>query len=84
LTSCGFRNFEQVKSFCCPSKDDLNDGTSMVRGATFLQNAEIVPYEFLIELCGNENGFSYGAPHSSSGKWNAINRGACFTESIPR
>ena len=55
-----------------------------MQGATFLQNAETVPYEFLSELYGIENGFYCGAPHSTCGKWDAINRGARFTQSILR
>jgi len=33
-----------------------------MQGATFLQNAENVPYEFLSELYGNKNGFYHDAP----------------------
>jgi len=43
-----------------------------------------MPYEFLSELRGNENRLYHGAPHSTSGKWDAINRGARLTKSIPR
>jgi len=32
----------------------------------------------------NWNGFYRGAPHSTSGKWDAINRGPRFTKTIPR
>jgi len=55
-----------------------------VQGATFLQNFKTMPYVFLSELFGNENGFYHGAPHSSYGKWDTINRGARFTKSIPQ
>ena len=55
-----------------------------MQGATFLQNAETVPFEFLVELYGIENGFYYGAPPSTCGKWDVINRGARFTQSILR
>jgi len=55
----------------------------MVQSATFLQNAETVPYKFLSELYGKENGFDHGATHSTSVKWYAINREARFTKSIP-
>jgi len=55
-----------------------------VQGATFLQNAETVSYKFLSKLYGIENGFYRGALHSTTGKWDATNRGARFTKSIPR
>jgi len=84
LTCCGPHNSKRIKSYGCPSKWDPNGGTSTVQGATFLQNAETVPYEFLSELYWIESGFYRGAPHSTSGKWDAINRGARFTKSIPR
>jgi len=74
---------KQVKSYGSPSKGDPKGGTSMVPGATFLQNAETVPYECLSELYGIEIRFYCGAPHSTSGKRDAINRGARFTKSIP-
>jgi len=54
-----------------------------VQGTTFLQSAETVPYEFLSELYGNENGFYYGVLHFTNGKWDAINRGDRVTKSIP-
>jgi len=54
-----------------------------VQGATFLQNAEIVPYEFLSKLHVNENGFYHGARHSTSGKWNEINKGDRLTKASP-
>jgi len=84
LIGCGFRNSKRVKSFGHPSKGDPKSGTSTVQGAIFIQNSETVHYEFLSKLYGNENGFYRGAPHSTSGKWDAIKRGARFTKSIPR
>jgi len=83
LAGCGPRNSKRVKSYGCPSKGDPKGGTSTVQGATFLQNAETVPYEFLSELYGVENGFYHGSPHSTTGKWDATNQGARFTKSIP-
>jgi len=83
LQGCGPRNSKRVKIYGCPSKGDLKGGTSTVHGATFLRNAETVPYEFLSELYGIENGFYRGTPHSIAGKWDAINRGARLTKSIP-
>jgi len=63
LIGCGPRNSKQVKSYGCPSKGDPKGGTSTVQGATFLPNAKTVPYEFLCELYGIENGFYCYAPH---------------------
>ena len=84
MTGCGPRNSKRVKSYGSPSKGDPKGGTSTVQGATFLQNAETVPYEFLSELYEIENGFYCGAPHSTCGKWDAVNRGARFTQRILR
>jgi len=55
----------------------------MVQSATFLQNAKTVPYKFLSEIYGKENGFYHGTAYSTSLKWDAINRRAHFTKSIP-
>jgi len=84
LVGCGPRNSKRIKSYGCPSKGDPNGGTSTVQGATFLQNSETVPYELLSELYWIENGFYCGSLHSTTGKWDATNRGARFTKSIPR
>jgi len=73
-----------MKSYGCPSKGVPKGGTSMVQGATSLQSAETVPYEFLSELYGNEIGFYHGIPHSTNGKWDRISRGARVTKSIHR
>jgi len=54
-----------------------------VQGVTFLQKAETVPYEFWSELYGTENEFYDGAPHSTSGKRDAINRGARLPKATP-
>jgi len=43
-----------------------------------------MPYKFLSELYANKNRFYNSAPHSISGKWDTIKRGARFTKSIPR
>ncbi len=59
---------KRTKSYGCPNKRDPTDATSMVRGATFFQNAETVPYDFHNEFNGNENGFYLGAPHCANAK----------------
>jgi len=61
LTDCSPHNSKRVKSYGIPSKGDPKGGTLTVQGTAFLQNAETVPYEFLIELYGIENGFYYGS-----------------------
>jgi len=83
LTNYGSHNSKQIKSYGCPSKRDSKGGTSTVQGATFFQNIETVPYEFLSELYKNENGFHHGAPYSTIGKWDATNREARFTKESP-
>jgi len=77
-------NYKRVKGYGCPSKGDPKGGISTVQSETFLQNAEIVTYVFLRELYDNENGLYHVAPYSTSGKWDAIKRGARFTKSISR
>ncbi len=42
------RNSKRAKSYGCPNNEDPVGATMTARGATFVRNADTVPYDFQI------------------------------------